>query len=285
MFYNHSKVYVFLGYFFSFALCENSWALPSYQRLWEKKYGYTTSCMLCHSKGGGSQLGGYGEDFQRFGMTSAAFANIEKRDSDKDGFTNIDEIRAKANPDDPLSTPAKPTDWLSRIEDSMLPMEELKKIFPEIKKFSLLEGTLFPDQIKQIENGLSEKLSEADAVPTFYFAIKDQNEKLLRIGVAVFSTPTSNPEKLIVGIGADLSGKITNVVLIKNKLNDKLSDKNFLSQFKGKSLESSMQINKDIQPAAPELAKESAQVIEATKKSLLIIYSVFNKDKKTVNPK
>lgn len=285
MFYNYSKIYVFLGVFFSFALCESSWALPSHKRLWEKKYGFTTSCILCHSKGGGSQLGGYGEDFQRFGMTPASFASIEKRDSDKDGFTNIDEIHAKANPDDPLSTPVKPGDWLSRIEESMLPMGELKKIFPEVKKFSLLEGTLFPEQIKKIESGLSEKLSAADAVPTFYFAVKDQNGKLLRIGVAIFSTSTSNPEKLIVGIGADLSGRITNVVLIKNKLNNKLNDNSFLSQFKGKNLESSMEINKDIKPATSELVIESNQIIEATKKSLQIISAVFNKDNKTVNPK
>ena len=47
--------------------------------------------MLCHSKGGGSQLSPYGEDFQRFGMTPAAFASIEKEILfSKNGFTNID---------------------------------------------------------------------------------------------------------------------------------------------------------------------------------------------------
>lgn len=264
---------------------ELSWALPSHKRLWERKYGYTVSCMLCHSKGGGSQLNPYGEDFQRFGMTPAAFGEIEKRDSTKNGFTNIEKIRTKANPGDPQSTPSKPTDWLSRIEESLMPLEDLKKIFPEVTKFSLLEGTLYPEQIKDIEKGLNGKLSEADMVPTFYFAIKEQDKKLLRIGVAVFSTPTKNPEKLIVGLGVDLSGKITNVVLIKNKFSDKLADSSFLSQFRGKSLESSFQINKDIKPASADLITESGLVAETAKKSLLTISAVFNKDKKDAKPK
>ncbi|RPJ67738.1 MAG: hypothetical protein EHM20_17235 [Alphaproteobacteria bacterium] len=212
-------------------------------------------------------------------MTPGAFAAIESRDSDKDGFSNIDEIRAKSNPGDVLSTPTKPTDWLSKIEESMMPLNELKKIFPEIQKFSLLEGTLFPDQVKDVEKGLNVKLTEADAVPTFYFAIKDQDEKLLRVGVAVFATPTNNPEKLIAGIGVDLSGKITNIVLIKNKLSERLNDSKFLSQFKGKNLESSLQVNKDIMPASADSVAESGFVAEAAKKALLTISAVFNKKK------
>ena len=278
---NYFSLFVFLTFSFN----ELSWALPAHKRLWERKYGYSVSCMLCHSKGGGSQLNSYGEDFQRFGMTPAAFGVIEKRDSTKNGFTNIEKIRAKANPGDPQSTPSKPSDWLSRIEESMMPLEELKKIFPEANKFSLLEGTLFPEQIKDVESGLSDKLSEADTVPTFYFAVKNQNEKLVRIGVAIFSTSIKNPEKLIVGIGVDLSGKITNVVLIKNKFSERLNDNKFLSQFKGMNLESVLQIKKDIKPATPDLIMESGFVAEATKKSLLTIAAVFSKDKKNIKTK
>lgn len=260
--------------------CESLWALPSHRRLWERKYGYATSCVLCHSKGGGSQLNAYGEDFQRFGMTPGAFVTVEKRDSDKDRSLNIDEIRAKSNPGDFLSTPLNATDWLSRIEESMLPLDELKKIFPEIEKFSVLEGTLYSEQTKEIEKNLNKKLSEADSVPTFYFAIKDQEKKPVRTGVALFSTPQKNPEKLIVGIGVDLSGKIKNVILIKNKLSKSLEDKKFLDQFKEKPFAATLIINKDIQPATPSLVSESDQVIEAVRKSLLIIRSVFNKNKK-----
>jgi hypothetical protein len=132
---------------------------------------------------------------------------------------------------------------------------------------------------------LSDNLSEADTVPTFYFAVESQNEKLVRVGVAIFSTSIKNPEKLIVGIGVDLSGKITNIVLIKNKFSERLSDNKFLSQFKGKSLESALQIKKDIEPATPDLVMESGLVAEAAKKSLLTIAAVFNKDKKNIKTK
>ncbi len=256
-------------------------ALPSYKRLWEKKYGYATSCTLCHSKGGGSQLNAYGEDFQRFGMTPAAFLTIEKRDSDKDGITNIDEITGKSNPGDSASTAKNPGDWLSRIEESSLPTAELKKIFPGTQKFSVLEGTLFPEQSKEVEKDLNKKLADSDSVPTFYFAVKDQAGTATRVGVALFSTPSVSPEKLIVGVGVDLSGKIKNVVLIKNKLSKDLGGQIFLNQFKDKTYESPLQINKDIQPASAALVSESEQVVEAVKKSLLIIRSVFNKNKKS----
>ena len=260
-----------------------SWALPSYMRLWEKKYSYSTSCTLCHSKGGGSQLGGYGEDFQRFGMTPAAFGSIEGRDSDKDGSTNIEEILAKSNPGDAASTPQNTTDWLSRIQESMMPMDELKKIFPAEKKFSLLQGTLFPEQMKEIGKSLADQLTESDSVPTFYFSVRNKDGKNVRTGVAVFSVSTKNPEKLIVGVGVDLSGKVINVALIKNKLSEKLSESKFLSQFKDKTVESPLQISKDIQPASSETKNESLQVVDTVKKSLLIVAAVFKA--KNIKPK
>ena len=255
-------------------------ALPSYKRLWERKYGYSTSCTLCHSKGGGSQVNSYGEDFQRFGMTAAAFATIEKRDSDKDSFPNIDEISAKANPGESTSTPKALTDWLSRIEESMLPLPELKKIFPGTKKFSSLEGTLYPEQAKAVETAITKKLLETDSVPTFYFAVDDQKSGPVRVGVALFSTPNENSEKLIVGVGVDLTGKIKNVTLIKNKLGKGLADQKFLSQFKDKTAASPLKLNSDIQMASADLKTESDQVIETVKKSLLIIQAVFTKGKK-----
>ncbi len=273
--------FFFITFFCVFLSSVTLWALPSYKRLWERKYGYATSCTLCHSKGGGSQVNSYGEDFQRFGMTPAAFVAIESRDSDKDGALNIAEIKSKSNPGDSLSTPLKPTEWLSHIEEYMLPLEELKKIFPDVSKFSTLEGTLYPEQKNKIEKDLNSKLIEADTVPTFYFAVKDQDGKSVRAGVVLFSTPNRNPEKLIVGIGVDLSGKIKNIILIKNKLNKDLDDKKFLDQFKDKTAESNLQISKDIQPVSPSLVTESEQVVEAVKKSLLIMNVVFSKDKKS----
>lgn len=261
-----------------FSCGPNAWSLPSHKRLWETKYGYKVSCSLCHSKGGGSQLNPYGEDFQRFGMTPSAFGRIEERDSDKDGFSNIVEIRAKSNPGDALSVPSKPTDWLSRIEDSLIPLKELKSIFSTTSKFSVLEGTLKPAQIKDVETRLNSKLSDTDSVPTFYFAIKDEGGRPVRTGVALFSTPLKNPDKLIVGVGIDLSGLVTHVILIKNSFGAELGKPAFLTQFEGKSQESNFAVGKEIQPASAGLNAESAQVAEAVKKALLIVKTVFTKN-------
>lgn len=277
------RIFVKEKYFILFMTIISSgsaFALPSYKRLWESKYLYTTSCTLCHGKGGGSQLNSYGEDYQRFGMTQVAFAKIEKRDSDKDGATNLEEIEAKSNPGNYASNPKNKTDWLSRIEESLLPLVELKKIFPGTTNFSVLEGTLFQEQAKEVEKDLGKKLIETDLVPTFYFAIKDQSGAPTRIGVAIFSNPNQNPEKLIVGVGVDLAGKVKNVVLIKNNLGKDLGSEKFLKQFQDKTLQSPMEINKEILPASAGLVAESEMVIEAVRKSLLVVQIVFKKSKK-----
>lgn len=253
-------------------------ALPAYRRLWEGKYKYKMSCVICHARGGGSELNGYGRDFQRFGMTPGAFKTIESRDSDGDGFKNIDEIRAKSNPGDSRSTPNNATDWLERIERSMLPLAQLQDLFPGVKKFSSLEGTLLPEQIEQVEKALGEKLLPQDTVPTFYFAIQKVGDKFKRKGVSLFVTPTGREGKMTVAVGMDLSGKITRVLLIKNTEDEKLYDEEFLSQFSGKSVDDSLEVGKDIRPV-PEAEDASKLVSRAVKKALYIVQVVFSKKK------
>lgn len=70
----------------------------------------TAACLVCHAKMPPSKdLNPYGADLARQGKTraAAAFNAIEKVDSDKDGFTNIQEIAAGTLPGDPASKPAK----------------------------------------------------------------------------------------------------------------------------------------------------------------------------------
>lgn len=65
-------------------------------------------CMLCHVdvKKGASKLTAFGKDFKAAkGTPAEKFVKIEKLDSDKDKFSNIDEIKAGSNPADPKSTP------------------------------------------------------------------------------------------------------------------------------------------------------------------------------------
>jgi hypothetical protein len=64
------------------------------------------SCLTCHAKTPPSkELNPYGKDFLSKGRNAAALKAIENIDSDKDGATNIVEIRAGTLPGDPASKP------------------------------------------------------------------------------------------------------------------------------------------------------------------------------------
>ena len=62
------------------------------------------SCLTCHTNlgGGKENLNPYGTDLSAAG---GDFAAIEPKDSDGDGVTNIDEIKAESFPGDPNDKP------------------------------------------------------------------------------------------------------------------------------------------------------------------------------------
>lgn len=258
--------------------------LPSYRRLFEKKYRYKASCSLCHIRGGGSQFNDYGKYFLRLGANIKAFLLLEKKDTDRDGSLNLEEIQAKSNPGDPRSTPEKPGDWLSRIEEDALPLKQLKQLFPGIKKFSTLEGMIYKEHVSIIEKSLGEELLDEDKVPTFYFAIEKKKKKLKRVGVALFVSSTKKKKDLITALGIDLKGKITKVLLVKNKVDKSLSKKEFLEQFIGKTVKDDFKVGEDL--TAPVKEREgSAQLVATTvKKGLLTIHVVFTKPRKRPVP-
>lgn len=61
-------------------------------------------CQLCHTKG--VALNPYGTSLKGKTMDAAGLKSVEKIDSDKDGFSNIAEIKAGTLPGDPKSKPA-----------------------------------------------------------------------------------------------------------------------------------------------------------------------------------
>src|SRR3990170_5244638 len=97
--------YLFLLGLFLFFQVTSLFSFPAKRRLFELKYGYKTVCNQCHVDGGGSDNNDYGLDFHRNGQNLAAFPEIETKDSDGDGSSNLAEIQAKSNPGDPRSTP------------------------------------------------------------------------------------------------------------------------------------------------------------------------------------
>ena len=81
---------------------------PEYMSQFNGKYGTRgaklDSCLTCHTKqsGGAENLNPYGTDF---GAANHDFGAIEGKDSDGDGFSNIDEIKADTFPGDSADNP------------------------------------------------------------------------------------------------------------------------------------------------------------------------------------
>lgn len=65
----------------------------------------SAKCATCHVKGT-SKLNPYGMELKGKPMTAASLKSIEKMDADKDGASNIAEIKAGTVPGDPTSKPA-----------------------------------------------------------------------------------------------------------------------------------------------------------------------------------
>jgi hypothetical protein len=94
-------------------------ATPKMQPLFNKTYPSPkdsplakAKCMACHVKG--KELNVYGKDVQKAmqekktkDLTAEILKSIEKLDSDKDGVSNGDELKAGTLPGDPKSKPAQ----------------------------------------------------------------------------------------------------------------------------------------------------------------------------------
>lgn len=99
---------LFLTFLFCGGIAEYSEtsALPAFYKMFRAKYGWAGGCNVCHfSKKGGDAPNPYGKAFLHNGMNMSTFTRIEEDDSDKDGFSNIVEIVARAQPGDAASTP------------------------------------------------------------------------------------------------------------------------------------------------------------------------------------
>ena len=142
-------------------------ALPQYRRLLEKEYQFKAPCATCHSQGGGSSLSPYGKAFERAGKSSKAVQSIASQIPTGDKLTFGAKLKAKANPNDPASTPDNPGNWAG---GSGIPTEELKSFSPaEIATFSILEGELKSDQVEELKKKVGDVYQEEDRYPTFYF--------------------------------------------------------------------------------------------------------------------
>lgn len=247
-------------------------ALPSSRRLFEAKYGYKTTCSLCHEKGGGSASNDYGKAFLRAGANFQAFSKIEKKDSDGDGISNIDEIQAKANPGDLRSTPGKPGDWLAEAGKAPVPEKPLKGIFKEAEAFAAVEGSLNESQVAFVRENTKAALTEDDRVPTFYFAIVGGK----RVGVAQFIRVEGSKQPMSVAVAIDAKGQITAIKVLKSEEDKRFGEEVFLKQFVGKSSKDLLKVGGDL-AVVPGQEALSQTFADEVRKSLWIVQAVFAK--------
>ena len=264
--------------FFSFAAiivmvwATQSFALPSSRRLFEAKYGYKTTCELCHEKGGGSSSNDYGKAFLRTGANFMAFAKIEKKDSDDDGVVNLEEIQTKSNPGDPRSTPQKPGDWLAESGKVPVPEKPLKKLFKGAEAFAAVEGSLNETQVASVQSNTGETLTEDDRVPTFYFAIAGGK----RYGVAQFIRVEGKKQPMSVAVAVDIKGQITAVEVLKSKEDKRFGEGVFLGQFVGKTFKEPLKIGTDLTAVTGQEALSQTFATEI-RKALWMVQAVFAK--------
>ncbi|MCE5313907.1 MAG: hypothetical protein ABFD49_02620 [Armatimonadota bacterium] len=63
-------------------------------------------CAVCHTKSiGTSDLNSYGKQLEKLKVDGDSLKTIEGKDADKDGATNIEEIKSDTLPGDPKSKP------------------------------------------------------------------------------------------------------------------------------------------------------------------------------------
>lgn len=243
-------------------------ALPASARLFQQSYGYKTSCLLCHTNGGGSASNIYGKAFLKAGANALAFKKIETVDSDGDSLANLVEITAKSNPGDKKSTASSPGDWLANAGNLFIPQKELEKLFPGFEKFSAIEGSLSIKQIEWLKEKLGRNPPDDDKVPTFYFA--EKNGKRAAVGQFIAES-LGEAKGLNIGVAVATTGKILSVkILGGSEAKSAEANKAYLDALKEKTAASL--------PVAP--ANSSAQLInKSVERSLYLIQSVFGGSK------
>ncbi|MCL5104092.1 MAG: hypothetical protein M1133_08255 [Armatimonadetes bacterium] len=115
---SHVITFVFVGLLFTAI----AWARPMHMKVFTDTYNISgmsmlgkASCAICHpSKTSTATLNPYGKDLlaamklkRAKTLTKAILLSKEKADSDRDGFSNVQEIKAGTLPGDPNSHPTK----------------------------------------------------------------------------------------------------------------------------------------------------------------------------------
>lgn len=247
-------------------------AVPSFQRLYQKKHQVThASCLVCHQGGAGGKLNDYGKAFMKAGGHWKAFDAIAGSDADGDGAATRDEIAAGANPGDPSSTPRKPGAWLTgaRLSDTV-PVDELAEFFPAAKRFEFRDLELTADDLAALAGPAGGPLPDEDKYTTLYFPVDDSISPAVRAGVAIFRAESRVDGLLLTAVALSPDGKILKAwgQLLGGTGRDSL--KELAKQLKGRSSDAAVVVGKDLKPIKGKKALSEAGA-RAFRLSLAII--------------
>ena len=207
----------------------SAYATPTLARLYKSQFGYSPSCIACHTEGGGTPLNAFGKAFKEAGKNENAFAKIATLDSDGDGAANAVEAQAKSNPGDKKSTPTNAGAWLDLA--AMIP-KEVKAAFPKIQSWLPRDAVLTTADIATAKT-LGASLSAADE-NTIYIPVENQRPA----GTALIFPVTFQDKTVYLLMTTDKTLKITHVSAMNAKALPAAKDSKIYSTFTGLAAQS-----------------------------------------------
>ena len=212
-----------------FMLSLHASAQPNYARLYKQQYGYSPSCLACHSEGGGTPLNAYGKDFKDQGKNLAAFTKLATLDSDQDGISNNDESLAKSNPGDKRSTPAKKGDWLDL--SSLIP-KEVQALFPQATAWKPMDATLTEQDIQKAKAmGVTLSLEDEN---TIYIPVAERRP----IGTAMIFPVQHAQQTFFLILRSDRQLNFSEIKILKTEHSPELPNDPLFLKWQGQAIDS-----------------------------------------------
>ncbi|MBI4248573.1 MAG: hypothetical protein HY611_03635 [Elusimicrobia bacterium] len=251
----------------------NSFALPPYQRLFNAHYGFKPNCTACHDADNWD-LTGYGKGFSKNGADLKAFPKLEELDLDEDGAKTLEEIKAKANPGDPRSTPKEPGLWLENIPPVHAPKKHLQALFPGSDRYELQEEKIEDKERARIEKILGAPLRDQDLYPTYFIAYKEDAP----LGAALYTSSAKSDSYYLAGYypsaagrpSADRPARIAGLRFFSTH-ERAFKKAAYMDQFASKLPD---QLDA-VKPPSPALAEQSQEIVDEIRRGGLILRQFF----------
>lgn len=170
----------------------------------------------------------------------------------------------------PLSSFAHEVSW---------PGKRLNKLMPEANNFKQKQKPLTAKQISELERTHKIKIGSEDRSPIFYLAYGKKDPETGRpplLGIAVFVDVMGEYGSIDISVLMDKKGKVLKASVWEQKDTRKIQNKEFLSQFAGKTSEDAFKVGEDIEPAA-KAEKSSQAVALGVKRAIVLMHSVFKR--------